>query len=342
VHRQLGQGVAGKGTADRERKILPIDGGLVCLAIGLACAALLQWGLAAATLPGAVLEGLWPEFLCRVASDQPAVRLTLFAVQSEWAAIVVLEAAVAVPALACAVWSLAVAGQECDSRRRAVFLVLVACGVGVVATDIALIWRMRDESFVQGFLSRLLSSLPSEECGHVRRAVVWARMVGEPAAFALGVAMAGTAIRARTWDTETLARRARHLRRLLYVASAALVVGIMMSRSNFTWVLAHWKGPDDATATALAEVVKSGVLQSGVGYSALLAGFFLPARGLLHRHIHAAIHAAIPPEQNTEAAREEWLKANRLSSSWHEEGRQILAVLAPVLAAPVFDALTKL
>jgi hypothetical protein len=55
----------------------------------------------------------------------------------------------------------------------------------------------------------------------------------------------------------------RWLQRLLYVASLLFVSGIMMSRSNFTWILTHWHPTDEDVSKTLEEVTHAGVAAVG-------------------------------------------------------------------------------
>jgi zinc transporter ZupT len=139
-------------------------------------------------------------------------------------------------------------------------------------------------------------------------------------------------------DASELAWRMRWVQRLLYASSLLFVAGIMMSRANFTWILAHWDTSDEKVSKALGEVIRAGVMQSGVGYSALLVAFFVPTRTFLA----LLVDPLTPPEACADAeARKRWLAAQNLAGSWQADARQILALLAPVLSAPVFDAIAK-
>jgi hypothetical protein len=120
------------------------------------------------------------------------------------------------------------------------------------------------------------------------------------------------------------------------VASFLFVVGIMMSRAN-VWVLAHWSVTDKDVAEALDGVVEAGVVQSGVGYSVLLAAFFVPARLRMDRQIGKQA----PGKLRSGRAGQKWLDHRQLTGQWRDDFQQLLALRAPVLAAPVFDAIAK-
>jgi hypothetical protein len=251
---------------------------------------------------------------------------------------VVFEGTVAAFALALAVGVFIMVARSGALRLET--LLTATLGILAVLLDVFEI-RQAAAGLGNGFLSHLLFSLPdvAGECRDARHSVFLARMVGEPAGIAVGVAMTALAGFAAQPGAPELARRSRWLTRLLYTASALFVAGIMMSRANFVWILTHWVPVDDKLTAAIDAVVSAGVLQSGVVYSALHAVFFAPARGLLSYQIHNAI----PPAEAASAEnRDAWLKKNELQSRWQDDVRQILAILAPVLSAPVFDAIVKL
>jgi len=149
--------------------------------------------------------------------------------------------------------------------------------------------------------------------------------------------MTATATFALVPSPSEVAKRLELLQRLLYLASLLFVAGILMSRANFSWVLAHWKIEHAPTSKALAEVIKGGVLQSGVGYSALLAIFFLPVRMLL-----ASYADALVPADLSRRAKRKWSVEQGLAGSWQKDARQVIALLAPIVSAPIFDAIAKL
>ena len=129
----------------------------------------------------------------------------------------------------------------------------------------------------------------------------------------------------------------RWLERLLYVSSLLLVAGIMMARANFTWILVHWT-EDTTISKALGEVIRSGVLECGVFYSTVLASVFLPARAFLRSAVDPLARFEVKGDLD---AAKKWLAANDLDRTWQDDARQILALLAPLLSAPVFDAIAK-
>src|SRR5262249_22508841 len=118
-------------------------------------------------------------------------------------------------------------------------------------------------------------------CDWVSTRVLTARRVGEGAAILVGAAMGATA--APVSDPGEVANRIQRLQLLLYCGSLLFVAGILMSESNFSLIIAQLVGDagDDKMSKGLADVIKSGTVQAGVGYSAVLAAFFLPPRAYL-------------------------------------------------------------
>ena len=185
-----------------------------------------------------------------------------------------------------------------------------------------------------GFLTRLLQVLPSGgSCDVIRGRVLAARLVGETAGFIVGTAMAGVAVFGDA--KEVVAGRIQMLQRLLYCASLLFVAGLLVSGANFALVLSNWVGSvDEKVSKALQEVISGGTAQAGVGYSALITVFYLPIR------IYLA--SKVPP--GDVAAKKEASDAPKVAGInlvWLDEAKQILALLAPVLAAPIFDAIAK-
>jgi len=118
------------------------------------------------------------------------------------------------------------------------------------------------------------------------------------------------------------------------------VIGLLMSRANLSWIMAQWDWVHlGYPADTQKEILERGVKLAGVAYSAILAVFYLPARWILQNHVDRLV----PDGKQTRGtqAREGWLKENGFAAGWRDDIKQILAVLAPVLAAPVFETLAK-
>jgi len=311
------------------------------------------------------LEGLWHDVYCPPPAPtkltpgafSTEAKLGVFSAESHWHAVFLFEMAVAVLAVASVVWTLGVVFRQPAAKAPgegynggirdelpltamvgwAFLLALVTAGGCIMAIAIDHIWQMRESRIIEGFLSAILVSLP-QECAPVRHSVVWGRLVGESAAFALGVAMS-TMVQFRKPPTHAhIAQRLFCMKQLLYCASLLLVVGILMSRANFMLVLSHWDtSQHEGVAKALGGVVEAGAMQSGVGYSALLAVFYFPVRLLLELHVWLQV----PDWCRSSQAREMWCGAHGLTGSWRNELQPILAVVAPLIAAPVLEALAR-
>lgn len=190
-----------------------------------------------------------------------------------------------------------------------------------------------------GYLEKLFDALPGMG-DSIRREAVWGRMLGEPFGLIIGVALYAVVTLPESAKLDELAKRNRQLSHLLYGASVLFVIGLLMARANFCLILAQWDwvgssiGPD-----ALKDLVEKGVKLAGVSYSCILAVFYLPARWILQRHIDGELPAGKRIRGTKE--REEWLKGNGFTAGWREDLKQIFAVMAPVLAAPVFETLAK-
>ncbi|HEY2515955.1 MAG TPA: hypothetical protein VGI39_34025 [Polyangiaceae bacterium] len=289
--------------------------------------------------PEIALATVPTHFFCGDEAPESAAALRLYAAHMTWTAALVLEGTAAVVAVGSALFVLWSVSRTSGLNGRWEWYALIMIGAAAVAADA---WQAHDLARPgaphRALLSDLLSTLP-DACLSVRVLASRARLTGEPAAIGLGVAMAASVAFGREPVPSELASRLKWLNQLLYVASALFVTGIMMSRANFVWVLAHWDvAADGEISNAIKAVVTGGVVESGVGYSAILAVFFLPARLQLARLVSmlAARESAVGGK-----ARRTWLRENELQGSWQKDARQILALLAPVLSAPIFDAIAK-
>jgi hypothetical protein len=318
-----------------KHRILRCFGGLISLIVS--CAAVYLIALAVENVPAIGVHP--PQFNCPSTTGLSEVNLALFSTKLTWLAMVTLEA---VTAFFCCVlsafvfWSIAKNNKPGLDKVLAATLIL---GLLIVAKDVSLVWSMRAYSEGSGFLSRLLATLPAA-CQDVRNSVVWARMFGEPPGFFIGIAMSATLIFSKIPTPLELLRRSRQLNYLLYAASLLFVVGLLVTRANISWILAQWDPKMvKELAEPLADVVASGVLISGVAYSAILLVFFVPVRCLLGHQIEKTM---MESELPTLALRDKWLKNHGFSRGWKEDAQQILAIFAPVVSVPIFDALTKI
>jgi hypothetical protein len=334
--------------------------GPVALVLSCFCAWIIQLATQL-TGPGLELPN-HSDFNCVGNAVGPDARFEVFFGKLDWQSMIVLEGVAALFAVALAALVLKGVWIRKDAAYQRVLTVLFAIGAGLLLVDILDIssmwkpetsagavawlqaripWAAGPLSLLQhaGFLSLLLHTLPTG-CGAVRAEVVWGRMIGEPAGLAIGVALFAAITLPLATTPSELAKRSRHLGQLLYAASVLFVIGLLMTRANLSWILAQWDWPNlDFPPDTRKEIVERGVKLAGVAYSAILAVFYLPARWILQNHIDKAV----PKGKRTlgTQAREGWLKENGFSAGWRDDIKQILAVLAPVLAAPVFETLAK-
>jgi len=301
-------------------------------------------------------------FDCPGQGDCLKGNLDRFLGKVDWQSMIILEgvAAFFVVALVASVLKQVWKGKSPAYKKA--MAVLVGIGACLLLIDIIDIWSLwHHEAYARfinrlegllpshpdafsflkhdGFLSRLLDALPGTRSS-VRDEVVWGRMMGEPAGLTIGVGLFAAITLPMSTTPVELARRSRHLSHLLYAASVLFVIGLLMTRANFSWILAQWDWSNpDFPPESRKEIVESGVKLAGVAYSAILAVFYLPARWILQNHIDKTV----PEGKQTRGtqAREVWLKENGFAAGWRDDIKQILAVLAPVLAAPIFETLAK-
>jgi hypothetical protein len=318
-----------------KHRILRRFGGLISLIVS--CVAVYLIGLAVDKVPEI---GVQPaQFNCPSPIGLPEVNLALFSTKLSWLAMVTLEAVTAFFSCLLSAFVFSSVAKNNKAGFDKVLAATLILGLFVVAKDVSLVWSMRAYSEGSGFLSRLLATLPAA-CQDVRNSIVWARMLGEPPGFFIGIAMSATMIFSEIPTPLELLRRSRQLNYLLYAASLLFVVGLLVTRANISWILAQWDPKMAEKLTEpLAKVVASGVLISGAAYSAILLVFFVPVRCLLGYQIERAM---MESELPTLASRDKWLKNHGFSRGWKEDAQQILAIIAPVVSVPIFDALTKI
>ena len=324
-------------------KITPYAGSVLFLGSVLGVVALFQFfdGL---PVPNR-LDDMRPllEVTCGSAGRPQLEVLSLFAMQARWMAFALLLttiAAIAVVVAVVTVVGLARAAARSASSEGALPATVVVGVLGLAAALIHIYRLEYGDGAGTGFLTSLLGTVAGSQgpCEKIR-AMVWPmRIIGEGSAFLLAAAMAATA--APSADAATVARRIGTLQLLLYCASLLFVAGILMSQSNFAWVTAQWAGypREESVEKSIEAIVQAGTLQAGVGYSSLLVAFFLPARSYL-----AWQARLIAPKQelHDRATEKKNMEEAGLVGSWREDLKQILALLAPILAAPLFDALVR-
>jgi hypothetical protein len=340
----------GRWLLARVRDLRAVGFGLLAIAGAQRLGDLIAW-----LQPPYVLGKLDPplHLVCGVDGRTPLQAASLYATESRWVALFVLLSVVAAGALVAAAVALAATGLERPEKSapRAPIVISTVCvaAIGVAAAAIHLYRLSGHDPGLHGFLTHMLDAITGHKgCAGLRDRVWPTRLIGEGAAIVVGAAMVATA--GPLSDARTAAARIQRLQLLLYCGSFLFVAGIMMSESNVNLIVAQWASPDgsdDKLPKALAEVIKSGTVQAGVGYSALLAMFFLPARAYLAWRARGLAREARDQADGAaanlpdHAGEKKSLQDAGLMGSWRDDLKQILALLAPILSAPLFDALAK-
>src|SRR4029079_16834610 len=101
-----------------------------------------------------------------------------------------------------------------------------------------------------------------------------------------------------------------------------------------------WTGTlgDEKATKGIASLLSAGTIQAGVGYSAMLAVFYLPARAYVAWQVQRRYVGSAAKDRK---ARQKEDEEAGLAGSWTDEAKQVLALLAPILSAPLLDAFVK-
>jgi hypothetical protein len=133
-----------------------------------------------------------------------------------------------------------------------------------------------------------------------------------------------------------LSARMSNLRAILYAGTLMLVSGVVLMRSLFNWSKAFI--PQTKESIEITEIFTSEVLSADAGfYTLILAAVYLPAAFILQARARSLTIGTIE-----EAEREKILKESNLTFSFTESLPRIAAILAPLLAGPVGELLSKL
>jgi hypothetical protein len=265
--------------------------------------------------------------------------MSLYSINLTWLSLVTLEAVVAGFACLYSAFCIYAAARAGSAEWRVPFTILFVVGAISLAWDFCQIHKMGHPSDHPGLISHLLATLwacPQSVFDSVVKSVVRARMLGESPGIFIGIAMAATMTMPRTPSPLELGQRIRRLNHLLYAASVLFVAGIMVTRANLNLILSYWNIPMEEAM--IGNLTTAGILASGIAYSCILLIFYIPARCLAEFHARKAIPET---EAGTLEAREKWLKENGLAQGFRAELQQVLAILAPVISAPIFEALAK-
>lgn len=256
-------------------------------------------------------------------TDDVESTLNLFAVRCRWLGSVILFAGAVVAAFAFSCVNIVRTFTLRELWRTGVIVctvVAVSCFVANAAIEMRCI---QGEPSVQGFVSRLLSSLDGlkepNRCG-VHHEVMMTRFFGEGAGLVLSFSLMSLAAFGRTITSRELAARFQALRTGLYVGSFLFVAGVIMSQANFTWIFALWGSQSEEIAAAQSSVVTAGLVQAGAAYSALLLATVAPTRWLLDWKLARA---------TTSDERAAWRESHGVAVTWRDELRQNSALFLP-------------
>ncbi len=134
------------------------------------------------------------------------------------------------------------------------------------------------------------------------------------------------------WSEVTVARRARQLRRLVAIAAAYLVVGVL-HMGAWTQLAGATLGAQASAALDAAAVAVT--LFWGTAFALMIASFYVPlALSLSELAEHIMDDIGVPPD-----ARPKWLVDRGLSFDLSQQLPQIAAVAAPLFAGSLSAAL---
>ena len=321
-------------------------GGAVILVLGL---------LLTRTSPSLGLDklGVTGDCAMKTGATLQLSSIHLYAAQMRWSALFLLMVLVSGAALAIAVATVVSIWREnrqgrYSATRKDIVVLTAAVAVAIVVQTVMTRPPTLDAGGVTlsarpAFLSYLMTTFTATfgggtgACQELLKLIWLTKRVGETIGIVVGAAMTATA--AAVSDRARLADRILAARQLLYAGSLLFVVGLLMTQANFAWIAATWSfiGDNDRTTKEIADLISAGVLQVGVAYTAILATFFIPARWYLSWQVAQSL----PHGAHDREARKGALEDLGITASWADEAKQILALLAPVVSAPILDALTK-
>lgn len=165
------------------------------------------------------------------------------------------------------------------------------------------------------------------------------RKIGLGAAFFVATAFFALLLFPAKVDSNLLNQRMRMLRILLYSAAFVFVSGILLLSAETSW-LGAIIGAGTGAEKALAGVVRSGTERAGVVYTTMIGSVFIPCFWIMYRAAQELGRKATDGGGIKEV--QEWVNAEGIGTSWQHVVRSALAVMAPLLSAPIGDALGKL
>ena len=132
-------------------------------------------------------------------------------------------------------------------------------------------------------------------------------------------------------ELDELRTQMRHLRTLLNLGSAVLVLGILHLIVWIRWPAALVTDP--AVAREILGLSTAVGIYWGAAFTLLIVAFYVPASFVISRRAEAAI--ALDPKHASGLDPHSWMKSVGLSVTPTQQLPQIAAMLAPLLAGPV-------
>lgn len=134
-------------------------------------------------------------------------------------------------------------------------------------------------------------------------------------------------------NEEQLMRRVKLLRLVLYVGAATLVMAVLRLAATHAWAISYLP-PDTEPGKSISTLITGIVGSLGTSYTLLIAGIYLPAALILRERLRNLKAAEADPEG--------FLATHGLSPTLTRILPRVMALIAPLLAGPLGDALVKL
>jgi hypothetical protein len=283
------------------------------------------------------LKAMAPAISCTSQGRSTTEALQLYTAQSHWLAMTLALSVIAVFVVVLSLAAVVAVARDCARAGR-----LGRCigfwGVLALSMSALAYHYLWTSWWSNGFLSPLMAILPPASCTPVYQGTAAMWLIGESVGSLTTTAMASVVVFANRPTADRLAARIQWLERLLYGGSLLFVIGMLVIHASLTWILANWidVASSEAVAKAIGDLSVSLAMQAGVVYSGGLAIAFLPASA----YFGWQARSLVPEEhRKTHRATLAWLEENDLHRSWQDNVKRILALLAPVLSTPVFNAL---
>jgi len=138
-----------------------------------------------------------------------------------------------------------------------------------------------------------------------------------------------------TDETEAeLKRRVNLLKPVLYVSAATLAIAVLKSSATHGWA-ASYLLPESDIGKSVVSLVRGIVASMGTLFTLLVAGVYVPAALLLRVRIRKLATREQPNDPDG------WLVSHRLTLSFSQNVRGVIAVLGPLLAGPLGELIGR-